>query len=109
MIFYNNLVFRHADVISRHHIYVLAPGTNSSQNCLLPARPNFGLNIKFAQMSYNISFNRFSDMQMSFLAPIFTFRPPYIVHKCILPDRPEFCLNIKFDPIRVINCFIGFY
>ena len=51
----------------------------------------------------------FLDTPMSFLAAIFTFRPPYIVHKCILPDRPEFCLNMKFDPIHVINCFIGFY
>ena len=73
IILYNSLVLRHAGVIARHCFYVSVPGTNLVLNCLLPERPYFGLNIKFDQ----ISFHRFIDMPISFLAPIFKFRPPH--------------------------------
>ena len=79
----------------RSHIH------NSGQNCLLPDRPNFGLNIKFDQISCYILFHRFLDMPMSFLAAIFTFRPPYIIQA-----ENSYCLvgqilglNFKFDHI----------
>ena len=55
------------------------PIHNSGQNCLLPEWPNFDLNKKFDQISCYILFQRFLDMLMSFLAAIFTFRPPYII------------------------------
>ena len=44
-----------------------------------PDRPDFGLNIKFDPMACYTLFYRSLEMPMSFLAAIFTFRPPYII------------------------------
>ena len=80
MLYTNCKVFIHGDVISSNYFYVWASMHNSGHKCLLPNRPEFGLNIKFdsTYMCY-IFFHRFLDVPMSFLAAIFTFRPPYII------------------------------
>ena len=44
--------------------------------CLLPDRPDFGLNIKFDPITCYILFHRFLDMLISILAAIFAFGPP---------------------------------
>ena len=98
----------HADVIYSLHFHVLASVHNSGQNCLLPYRPDFGLNIKFYCISCCILFHRFLGMLMSFLAFIFMFRPPYTIQALngLLPNRPNFGLNIKFD---CISWYISFH
>ena len=68
----------HDDVISGNYFYDWASMHNSGHKCLLPDRPEFGLNIKFDPIASNILFYRSLDMPMSFLAAIFTFGPPYI-------------------------------
>ena len=68
------------------------PGQYSGKNGLLPDRPNFGLNIKFDQISHSnyILYPRFLDMQMSFLAAIFTLRLPYIIRHADVISRSYF-------------------
>ena len=107
MLYIVSQVFRHADVIYSLHFHVLASVHNSGQNCLLPYRPDFGLNIKFYCISCCILFHRFLGMLMPFLAFIFMFRPPYTIQALngLLPNRPDFGLNIKFD---CISCYILF-
>ena len=55
------------------------PIHNSGKKCLLPDRPDFGLNIKFDPITCYVLFHRFLDMLMSFLEVIFAFGPPYTI------------------------------
>ena len=47
MLYTNCKVFIHGDVISGNYFYVWASMHNSGHKCLLPDRPEFGLNIQF--------------------------------------------------------------
>ena len=47
MLYINFKVFMHGDFISGDNFYVWASMHNSGHKCLLPDRPEFGLNIKF--------------------------------------------------------------
>ena len=47
MLYTNCKVFIHGDVISGNHFYGWASMHNLGHKCLLPDRPEFGLNIKF--------------------------------------------------------------
>ena len=101
-------VFRHADVTLSCNFYVQASIYNRGQKCLLPDRPDFGLNIKFEQISCYILFHRFLGILIPFLAFIFMFRPPYTIQALngLPPNRLDFSLNIKFD---CISCYISFH
>ena len=63
----------HDDVISGNYFSDWASMHNKNANCLL------GLIIKFDPIASNIFFYRSLDMPRSFLAAIFTFRPPNII------------------------------
>ena len=47
MLYINFKVFMHGDFISGNNFYVWASMHYSGHKCLLPDRPEFGLNIKF--------------------------------------------------------------
>ena len=76
MLYINFRIFRHGNVIYSNYLYVWVSMHNSGKKCLLPDRPDFGLNIKFDPITCYILFHRFLDMLISILAAIFAFGPP---------------------------------